>query len=133
MVAVVVACVLGVGAGVAQAGSTATRATHSVAGVRYTLDEWAKLLLSDQAKAACALLTAHGQKVWAQANSSKNCIEASTGDYKFLKKYPTDAKAIREYGDKEPVTIHGNTATVPKLAGGDRRLLYIHNLWWIDS
>ena len=131
LVGLSVALLFAVGAGVAQAG--ATRASKSVAGVRATLDQWANYLLSDQAKAACAMLTAHGQAAWAKDNSSSNCLTASKADYKFLKQYPSDAKAIRDYGNTEKVKLTGSKATLPKIAGGTRTLLYIKGLWYIDS
>ena len=126
-----VALLITVGAGVAQAKPT--RASKSIAGVRTTLDQWANLLLSNQAKAACAMLTAHGQAAWAKDNSSSTCIAASKADYQFLKQYPSDAQAIRDYGNTEPVTLHGKTASLPKLTGGTRTLLYQHGLWYINS
>jgi hypothetical protein len=126
-----VALLVTAGAGIAQAKPT--RASRSVAGVRATLDQWANLLLSDKAKAACAMLTPHGQAVWAKTNSASTCIAASKADYAFLKQYPTDAQAIRDYGNTEPVTLHGNTASLPKLSGGTRTLLYQDGLWYINS
>ena len=129
--AIVVGAMLGVSVGVAQAA--ATRASKTVAGVRFTLDEWADYVLADKATQACALLTKHGQAVWAKQNSSSSCVVATKADYKFLKQYPTDAKAVRDYGNTQPVTLNGDTATVPKLAGGDRQLLYIDGVWYINS
>jgi hypothetical protein len=129
--AIVVLVMLAVVGGVAQAA--ATRASKTVQGVRFTLDEWANYVLSDKATQACAMLTKHGQAVWAKQNSSSSCVVATKADYKFLKQYPTDAKAVRDYGNTQPVKLQGDTATVPKLAGGDRQLLYIDGLWYINS
>ena len=132
LVGLSVALLIAVATGVAQA-SSATRASKSVAGVRATLDQWANYVLTDQPKAACAMLTAHGQAVWAKDNGLTNCITATKDDYGFLKKYPSDAKAIRDYGKTTKVTLKGTKATMPKLGGGTRTLLYLKGLWYIDS
>jgi hypothetical protein len=126
-----VAILLTAGTGAAQAG--ATRTSKSVAGVRATLDQWANYLLTDKPQLACAMLTTHGQAVWATTNKAPNCVKASKADYSLLKKYPSYATTIRDYGNVEPVTLHGNRASLPKLSGGTRTLIYKNGVWFIDS
>lgn len=127
-----VALLLTAGAGSAVAG--ATRASRSVAGVHATLSQFTGYVLADNTTAACAMLTANGEKAWAKQNGASSCAAATKTDYRLLKAYPSNQKPIKHYNSTVKVTIHGNTATMPKLLGsGTRTLLYRQGLWYINS
>ncbi|HTU84326.1 MAG TPA: hypothetical protein VMF57_02060 [Solirubrobacteraceae bacterium] len=45
---------------------------------------------------------------------------------------PKQAAQLRAYASKVKVTLHGDTASVPKLNGGGRgELTYTHGLWYL--
>jgi hypothetical protein len=127
------AAILLVGAGSALAGPS--RSTKSVAGARATLLQWVHLLVTGQEKAACALLTTHGQAAWVKDSGSKKttCVGASTDVYKYFKQYPQDGASLKKYAVKVTITLSGTKATMPKVSGGTRTMLYIKGLWYIDS
>lgn len=99
------------------------------------MEDWVTLLVTGKEKAACAILTTHGQAAWVKESGSKKttCVGASTDVYTYFKKYPQDVASFRKYATNAPVTLKGSTATMPKVSGGTRTLLYEKGLWYINS
>lgn len=114
------------------AGAASPRAQRSVAGVRATLGAYDTALLAGNGRTACSLLTAVAQKELAKANHVSSCEKVIELGAQALKSNPRQAAQVRSYAAKVKVTLHGDTATVPKLGGGGRSTLtYIHGLWYL--
>ncbi|HTX10632.1 MAG TPA: hypothetical protein VME22_18555 [Solirubrobacteraceae bacterium] len=116
------------------ADAASPRAQRSVAGVRATLRAYATDLLAGNAKAGCALLTGAAQKEIAKANHLSGCEKVIEIASQLLKSSPKQAAKVRSYASTVKITLHGDTATVPKLGeGGLSTLTYSHGLWYLAS
>jgi len=114
------------------AGATSLRGQRSVAGVRSTLAAYDNAVLAGNGKAACSLLTAGAQKEVAESNHLPSCQKSIELAGELLKVSPKQAAQLRAYASKVKVTLHGDTASVPKLNGGGRgELTYTHGLWYL--
>jgi hypothetical protein len=120
--------------GAASAWAAGTRSQRSVSGVRATVSAYDNAALAGNGKAGCALLTSAAQKALARDNHVSSCDKAFELFGEVLKTTPKQAAALRSYAAKLKVTIHGNTATVPKLdEPGHVMLSYTHGLWYVNS
>jgi hypothetical protein len=73
------------------------------------------------------LLTAAAQKELARVNHISSCEKVIELAGHLLKSSPRLAARVRSYASTVKVTLHGDTATVPKLGGGGlRTLTYSH-------
>jgi hypothetical protein len=133
LLAIVIAgCALLAFSGVA--GAASLRAQHSVAGVRATLRAYDTALLAGNGHAGCSLLTAAAQMELARLNHVSSCEKVIEVAGHLLKSSPKLAAEVRSYASTVKVTLHGGTATVPKLGGGGlRTLTYSHGLWYLAS
>ena len=109
------------------------RAERTVAGVRATLTQYDTAVLAGNGGTACALLTRQAQAQLAKANHATNCTDVSKAAGAALKSHPTQAAALRSYARKVHITLHGDTATAPKLGGsGHPTFTYTHGLWYLS-
>jgi hypothetical protein len=130
--AVALASVAALAPGIAGAASN-PRSRPTVAGVRAAINSYDHAILADRAQAACAVLTPAARRRIARANHASSCIAVIHAAYELLKSDHRDAAELRSYGSKVKVTLHGHTATVPKLgAPGRTTLSYIHGLWYVS-
>jgi hypothetical protein len=110
------------------------RAQRSVAGVRATLRAYTTALLAGNGKSGCSLLTTAGQKALAKANHATSCEKVIELTGQILKSTPKQAAEVRSYASSAKVTLHGDSATVPKLGGGGVvTLSYTRGLWYLTS
>lgn len=120
--------------GATSAWAAGKRSQRSVAGVRATVSTYDNAALAGNGKAGCALLTSAAQKALAKDNHVSSCVKAFELFGEVLKTTPKQAAALRSYAAKLKVTLHGNTATVPKLdEPGHVTLTYTHGLWYVSS
>jgi hypothetical protein len=131
LLAIVVAgCALLAFAGVT--GAASLRAQRSVAGVRATLRAYDTALLAGNGKAGCPLLTTAAQRELARVNHISSCEKVIELAGHLLRSSPRLAARVRSYASTVKVTLHGDTATVPKLGGGGlRTLTYSDGLWYL--
>jgi hypothetical protein len=116
------------------AGASSLRSRRSVAGVRATVAAYDNAVLAGKATTACSLLTAAAQKQIAKTNHLPTCEKTIEFAYQLLKASPKQAAQVRSYASKVKITLHGDTATVPKFNGGGRGTLsYVHGLWYVSG
>ncbi len=131
-ISLLLAALLAVLIGSAAAYAAGLRTQRTVAGVRATINQYDSDVLAGKAKGACSLLTAKAQTQVAKSNHTSSCENVIEVAYEILTTEPKQAAAIRAYGNEVPVTLHGDTASVPKLNGGGRSTLtYTHGLWFL--
>jgi len=109
------------------------RAELTVAGVRATLSRFDTALLAGNGRTACALLTSEAQAQLAKANHAADCTDVVEVAGAALKSDPKQAAALRSYAGKVHITLHGDTATLPKLGeSGHTTFTYKHGLWYLS-
>jgi hypothetical protein len=109
------------------------RAQRTVAGARATLGQYDTDIIAGYSKSACALLTTKAQTQLARENHATSCAAAIEVASAALKAAPAQTAALRSYARKARVTLHGDTATVPKLGtSGHVTLTYTHGLWYLS-
>lgn len=104
--------------------------SKDAAGVRATIHEFANDLLSGNFSGACSLFTT---SALTHTFGSKSRCEQLLGE---ATKHTSKQKLQQEIGkiDNTPVTIHGDTATVPNTSGsGSTTLVYENGHWLIGS
>jgi hypothetical protein len=108
------------------------RAQRTVAGVRATIVQYERDVVSGNGKAGCALLTPSAQRQLAKQNHTSSCPKVFEAAAALLKSDPKQAAALRRYASTVHVTLHGDTATVPVYGGKGRvALTYTHGLWYV--
>jgi hypothetical protein len=109
------------------------RAERTVAGVRATLSRYDTAVLAGNGSTACALMTKQAQAQLAKANHAANCADVIEVSGAALKSDPKEAAALRAYAGKVHITLHGNTATAPKLGeSGYVTFTYVRGLWYLS-
>src|ERR1700733_11751253 len=109
------------------------RAQRTVAGGRATLSQYDTAVLAGNGRTACALLTKETRTQLAKANHLGNCADVIEAAGAALKSDQKQAAAIRGYASKVHITLHGDTATAPKLGEtGHTTFTYTHGLWYLS-
>jgi hypothetical protein len=123
-------------AGLFSAGPAAAanlRADRTVAGVRAALSQYDTAVLAGNGTTACALLTKAARAQLVKANHAANCDDVIEAAGAALKSDPKEAAALRGYPGKVHITLHGDTATAPKLGeSGHITFAYTHGLWYLN-
>lgn len=116
------------------AGCGSSAQPRTAAGVRATVNRFLSDLTAADGKDACALMDANAKAQLRAISKVGSCEHTITVASGLDTATAAQRSQLRGYAASVPITVHGDTATLPS-TGGDRtgRLVYQHGHWLFDN